>query len=59
VMTIREYARAEGITLGTAYRRVWQGQVEAEQVYGRWLISTGTKRSESPVDSKKPEKVSA
>jgi hypothetical protein len=38
-MTVREYAAKEGITLGTAYRRIWEGQVRAEQFYGRWLIS--------------------
>ncbi len=38
-MTVREYAAKEGITLGTAYRRIWEGQVKAEQLYGRWLIS--------------------
>ena len=38
-MTVREYAAREGITLGTVYRRIWEGQVNATQVYGRWLIS--------------------
>jgi hypothetical protein len=38
-LTVREYAKKEGITLGTAYRRIWEGHVSARQVYGRWLIS--------------------
>ncbi len=38
-LTVREYAAREGITLGTAYRRIWEGQIKAEQFYGRWLIS--------------------
>jgi hypothetical protein len=40
-LTVREYAMKEGVTLGTAYRRIWEGQVAARQVYGRWLISSG------------------
>ena len=38
-LTVREYAAKEGITLGTAYRRIWEGQVKAEQFLGRWLIT--------------------
>lgn len=38
-LTVREYARQEGITIQTAYRRIWEGQVKAEQFLGRWLIS--------------------
>jgi hypothetical protein len=38
VLTVREYATREGITLGTAYRRIWAGQVYAQQFFGRWLI---------------------
>jgi hypothetical protein len=38
VMTVRQYAAREGITLGTAYRRVWAGQVNASQFFGRWVI---------------------
>ncbi len=38
-LTVREYAAKEGITLGTAYRRIWEGSVKAEQFLGRWLIS--------------------
>jgi hypothetical protein len=45
-LTVREYAAKEGITLGTAYRRIWEGQVKAEQFYGRWLISPGQTQSE-------------
>lgn len=38
-LTVREYARQEGITIQTAYRRIWDGQVSATQYLGRWLIS--------------------
>jgi hypothetical protein len=44
-MTVREYAAKEGITIGTAYRRIWEGQVKAEQFYGRWLISPSSEQS--------------
>jgi hypothetical protein len=37
-LTVREYARQEGITIQTAYRRIWDGQVKAKQILGRWLI---------------------
>jgi hypothetical protein len=42
-LTVREYAAREGITLGTAYRRIWERQIKAEQFYGRWLISPAEK----------------
>jgi hypothetical protein len=38
-MTVREYAAREGISIGAAYRRVWEGRVNAKQLYGRWLIT--------------------
>jgi hypothetical protein len=38
VITVREYAARKRITLGTAYRRIWAGQVDAQQFFGRWLI---------------------
>jgi hypothetical protein len=40
-LTVREYAMKEGVTLGTVYRRIWEGQVAARQMYGRWLIFLG------------------
>lgn len=43
-MTVREYALKEGITLGTAYRRIWEGSVKAEQLLGRWLILPESKQ---------------
>jgi hypothetical protein len=42
-ITVRQYAVKEGVTLGTAYRRIWEGQIKAEQFYGRWLISPDEK----------------
>jgi hypothetical protein len=38
-LTVREYARQEGITVQTAYRRIWDAKVSAKQFLGRWLIS--------------------
>jgi hypothetical protein len=38
-MTVREYAAKERISLGTAYRRIWEGRVTAHQVLGRWVIT--------------------
>ena len=38
-LTVREYARQQGITIQTAYRRIWDGQVKATQILGRWLVS--------------------
>jgi len=38
-LTLREYAAKEKITLQTAYRRIWEGRVNARQIYGRWLVS--------------------
>jgi hypothetical protein len=37
-LTLREYANREGISLGSAYRRVWEGRVPAKQLLGRWVI---------------------
>ncbi len=37
-MTVRQYAAREGITLGTAYRRIWAGQVKASRFLDRWVI---------------------
>ncbi len=50
-LTVREYARQEGISLQTVYRRLWQGEIQAQQFLGRWLISPektepGSRRSE-------------
>jgi len=38
-MTVREYALKERITLGSAYRRIWEGRVDAHQLLGRWVIN--------------------
>lgn len=37
-VTPREYAELMGCHLGTAYNRLWKGQVEARRYLGRWLI---------------------
>jgi hypothetical protein len=38
-ITVREYATKERITLGSAYRRIWEGRVDAQQLLGRWVIN--------------------
>jgi len=43
-LTLRQYATQEGISLGTAYRRIWEGKVSAKQVLGRWLIEPALHR---------------
>ena len=37
-LSLREYARKEGITLQSAYRRIWEGRVIARKMYDRWFI---------------------
>jgi hypothetical protein len=37
-MTVRDYAIQKRITMGTAYRRLWEGRVRAKKFLGRWLI---------------------
>jgi hypothetical protein len=44
-LTVREYTRQHGITLQTAYRRVWDGRVNVRRVYGRWLSSPQLERN--------------
>ena len=39
-LTVRQYAKLEGVTHQTVYNRVTQGQVPAKKVLGRWLIIT-------------------
>lgn len=38
-ISVRDYAIKEGISLGTAYRRLWEGRVRARKRDGRWRIS--------------------
>ena len=45
-ISLRDYAAKEGISLGTAYRRLWEGRVSATKCDGRWLILTSTGRTE-------------
>ena len=49
-LTVREYARQEGITIQTAYRRIWDGQVKAKQILGRWLICPDATERPQSVD---------
>lgn len=53
-MTVRQYAAREGITLGTAYRRVWSGQVKASRFLDRWVIQE-VDRVERPQDDAETE----
>lgn len=39
-MEVRDYASKEQISLGTVYRRIWEGRVRATKRYGRWVISS-------------------
>jgi hypothetical protein len=38
-MTVREYAAHERISLGTAYRRLWEGRVPAMKHDGCWIVT--------------------
>jgi len=38
-ISVRTYATKEGISLGTVYRRLWEGRVHAIKRDGRWLIA--------------------
>jgi hypothetical protein len=38
-VTVREYATHERISLGTAYRRLWEGRVPAMKRDGCWVVS--------------------
>jgi len=49
-LTVREYARQEGITIQAAYRRLWEGRARGRQFLGRWLVcSDSTEPLESEV----------
>lgn len=48
-LTVREYARQEGITIQAVYHRIWDGRVIARQIYGRWLISPEQQQTEDRV----------
>jgi hypothetical protein len=50
-ISVREYAIKEGISLGTAYRRLWEGRAAARKCEGRWVV---TPRSSSE-DREHPE----
>jgi hypothetical protein len=47
-LTLREYARQQGITLQSAYRRIWNGKVPAERLDGRWIISADGQATLTP-----------
>jgi len=51
-ITVREYAAKKRITLGTVYRRIWEGNVSATKLYGRWLILTEADLGEKAVASR-------
>jgi hypothetical protein len=51
MLTVREYARTEGITLQGAYLRLWNGGVKAEKRDGKWLIFPEQKTLENTIES--------
>jgi hypothetical protein len=53
-MTVRMYAAREEISLGTAYRRLWQGQIRARKIYGRWVISEPRAESDTKSEVSDP-----
>jgi hypothetical protein len=52
-MTVRDYAIQQGITIGTAYRRLWEGHVHATKFYGRWVILPTTSAVANPDSSQR------
>ena len=46
-ISIREYARARGVTMTGVYRKIWEGRLSALKIDGKWQI-LGTKTTESP-----------
>jgi hypothetical protein len=53
-MTVREYAAREGISIGAAYRRCWEGRANARQLYGRWLITPESNQCEPEAKENAP-----
>lgn len=37
-LSVREFALKEKLSLGSVYRRLWQGQLNARKEDGRWVI---------------------
>ena len=54
-MTLREYCKKEGITLGSGYRRIWNGLVPAVRVDGRWLIVAADENNSEPSSAHEAE----
>lgn len=55
-MTLRQYAKSEGITMQAAYLRVWNGRVPgAERVNGRWIIATDSAENTQPPTMERAE----
>lgn len=50
-LSVREYAITEGISLGTAYRRLWEGRVQAAKCDGRWVIVSSETTAEDAKSS--------
>ena len=52
-LTVRQYARQEGISIQAAYRRLWEGRAKGKQILGRWLVcpdSTKPPKSEIEIE---------
>ena len=41
-LSVRQFALKEKLSLGSVYRRLWQGQLRATKLDGRWLILSET-----------------
>ena len=50
-LTLRQYATQEGISLGTAYRRIWEGKVQARQILGRWIVEPAKSNVEETAET--------
>ena len=37
-ISVREFARLNGLTLETVYRRLWAGKLVGVKVDGKWMI---------------------
>lgn len=44
-ISVRDYVTKEGISLGTAYRRLWEGRAHATKCDGRWVVTPRSSRA--------------
>ena len=48
-LSVREYARARGMSLQMVYRQLWEGKLQATQILGRWVITSPAEPREEQV----------